>query len=436
VQVLTSVESEQQQRRVAGALAAAGLGPGDRVAMALPRRLASISAILGALRSGVIPVVLNAALLRHERDALIADAAPRLSVEGDAGLDELLAGEEVDLAPAPLGRPMQYTSGTTGTPKGVWTGVLDEDEAVAMLADERATWGFAGSDVNLVCSPLHHSAPIRFAGGTLLAGGSVVLVDRFDPIAFARAVDEHRPTTAFLVPTHLQRLLHADVDLDLSSFRLLAHAGAPCPEPLKRAAMDAFPAGSVWEFYGSTEGQFTVCSPDEWLERPGTVGRARPGRTLSTDEDGTIWCAVPSWSRFEYWRDPARTAAAWRGDAFSVGDVGRLDADGYLFLDGRRDDLIITGGVNVYPLEVEHVMARYPGVVDAAVFPIDDDDWGQRVSAVIVGDVDLDALRRWLRRELASYKVPKSLFGVDEIPHTATGKVRRSTLARDLGVES
>jgi acyl-CoA synthetase (AMP-forming)/AMP-acid ligase II len=436
VQVLTSVESEQQQRRVAGALVAAGLGPGDRVAMTLPRRLESISAILGALRSGVIPVVLNTGLLGHEREALLADAAPQLSVEGDNGLDALLAGEEADLAPAPLGRPMQYTSGTTGTPKGVWTGVLDEDDAVAMLADERETWGFDASDVNLVCSPLHHSAPIRFAGGTLLAGGSVVLVDRFDPVAVARIVDEHRPTTAFLVPTHLQRLLHADIGLDLSSFRRIAHAGAPCSEPLKRAAMDAFPDDAVWEFYGSTEGQFTVCSPDEWLERPGTVGRARPGRTLSTEEDGTIWCAVPAWSRFEYWRDPVRTEAAWRGDAFSVGDVGRLDDDGYLFLDGRRDDLIITGSVNVYPLEVEQAMVRFPGVVDVAVFPIDDDDWGQRVSAVVVGEVDLDALRTWLRGEVAAYKVPKSLFPVGEIPHTATGKVRRSTLARDLGVGS
>ena len=442
MQVLTAAASEEQQRRVAGALAAAGVEQGARVAMTLPRRLESISAILGALRTGVIPVVLNSGLLRHERDALLADAEPQLVVEGDAGLDALLAGEQVDLAPAPLGRPMQYTSGTTGTPKGVWTGVLSEDEALAMLADERETWAFAADDVNLVCSPLHHSAPIRFAGGTLLAGGSVVLVDHFDPLAFARVVGEHRPTTAFLVPTHLQRLLHADIGLDLTSFRLIAHAGAPCPAPLKRAAIDAFPPGAVWEFYGSTEGQFTVCSPDEWLERPGTVGRARPGRVLSTDDDGTIWCVVPSWSRFEYWRDPERTAAAWRpgpsgGDAaFSVGDVGRLDDDGYLFLDGRRDDLIITGGVNVYPLEVEHVVARFPGVRDVAVFPVDDDDWGQRVSAVVVGDVDLDALRTWLRGELASYKVPKSLFAAGEIPHTATGKVRRSTLARDLGVES
>jgi acyl-CoA synthetase (AMP-forming)/AMP-acid ligase II len=433
VQRLTSRDSEDQQRRVAGALRAAGLVAGDRVALLLPRRVEAISAVLGALRTGVIPVVLNTALLAHERDALLADADPGLVVDGDAGLDGLLAGDPVDLAPVPLGRPMQYTSGTTGRPKGVWSGVLDLDDAVALVEEERDAWGFAADDVHLVVSPLHHSAPIRFSAGTLLAGGDVVLLDRFDPAAFALALREHEPTTAFLVPTHLQRLLHGDVP-DLSSFRLIAHAGAPCPEPLKRAALDAFPAGSVWEFYGSTEGQFTVCGPDEWLARPGTVGRARPGRTLSTDPDGTIWCDVPRRWRWEYWRDPERTAAAWRGTAFSVGDIGRLDDDGYLFLDGRRDDLIISGGVNVYPLEVEQAIVRYPGVVDVAVFPVDDADWGQRVCAAVVGAVDLDALHTWLRGEVAPYKVPKDLVAAPELPRTATGKVRRSRLAEDLGL--
>jgi long-chain acyl-CoA synthetase len=432
VQVLTAAESEEQQRRAAGALLAAGARAGDRVALLLPRRVEAISAILGALRVGIVPVVLNSALLEHERTALLSDAEPALVYEGGAGLDALLDGAPTDLADAPLGRPMQYTSGTTGTPKGVSSGVLDEDAAMAMLLEERDLWAFAPDDVHLVCSPLHHSAPIRFSGGTLLAGGSVVLLDRFDVGAFAAAMEAHAPTTAFLVPTHLQRLL---VDPPpLTSFRRIAHAGAPCPEPLKRAALDAFPDGSVWEFYGSTEGQFTVCAPEEWLERPGTVGRARPGRTLSTDPDGTIWCEVPAHWRFEYWRDPVRTAAAWRGDAFSVGDIGRLDDDGYLFLDGRRDDLIISGGVNVYPLEIEQAIVRYPGVVDVAVFPADDPDWGQRVCAVVVGDVDLDALRTWLRTQVAPYKVPKQLLATDELPRTSTGKVRRSTLADDLGV--
>ncbi|HEX4905975.1 MAG TPA: AMP-binding protein [Acidimicrobiales bacterium] len=429
---LTASESEDQQRRVAGALRARGVGASDRVAMLLPRRAAALSAVLGALRSGVIPVVLNAGLLPHERDELLADAEPTLVVTGDDGLAALLAGSPTELAPAPLGRPMQYTSGTTGRPKGVWSGVLDEADALALVQEERDAWGFDARDVHLVVSPLHHSAPIRFSSGTLLAGGDVVVLDRFDVGGFGAAVRQHGPSTAFLVPTHLQRLLREPVDL--ASFRLVAHAGAPCSEPLKRAALAAFPPGAVWEFYGSTEGQFTVCGPDEWLDRPGTVGRARPGRTLSVDPDGVIWCEVPRWSRFEYWRDPARTAAAWRGDAFSVGDVGRLDADGYLFLDGRRDDLIISGGVNVYPLEVEQAIQRHPGVEDVAVFPVDDDDWGQRVCAAVVGDVDLDALHAWLRTQVAPYKLPKQLLAMEELPRTSTGKVRRSLLAAELGL--
>ena len=167
--------------------------------------------------------------------------------------------------------------------------------------------------------------------------------------------------------------------MDWSSFRRLVHAGAPCPEPLKRAVLDAAPAGSVWEFYGSTEAQFTVCSPEDWLAHPGSVGRARPGRALETDERGQLWCTVPRWARFEYWRAAEKTAAAWRGDRVTVGDLGRVDGDGVVWLDGRREDLVISGGVNVYPAEVEAVLDAHPGVVESAVVGVPDEDWGQRV---------------------------------------------------------
>ncbi len=396
MELLTARHSEDQQRRVAGGLLARGVRSGDRVALATSSGGAMLSAVLGALRVGIVPVVLNAGLLPAERAALLADARPVLDID-DAALAELAGGAPTELAAVPLARPMHYTSGTSGTPKGVWSGVLSEVDAQALFDEEAELWGFEAGDRHLVCSPLHHSAPIRFAGGTLLRGGSVVVLGPFEATRAARAIAEHQPTTAFMVPSHLQRLFgrFSRDSLDLSSFRLLAHAGAPCPPPLKRAAIEAFGRDAVWEFYGSTEGQFTACSAGEWLDRPGTVGRARPHRRLEVDPDGTIWCAVPGYARFVYWDDPDRTTAAWReepgpttepGEAwFTVGDVGRLDDDGYLWLDGRRDDLIISGGVNVYPVEVENALAHAPGVEQVAVFGVDDESWGQRVCAAVFG---------------------------------------------------
>ena len=161
---------------------------------------------------------------------------------------------------------------------------------------------------------------------------------------------------------------------------------------MKRRLIEEFPAGSTWEFYGSTEGQFTACRSEEWLERPGTLGRARPGRVMTVDDDGHLWCVVPPHARFSYFRDPEKTAAAWRetpdGPAFTVGDLGRIDEDGYVYLDGRREDLIISGGVNVYPAEVEQVLGEVPGVDDIAVFGVEDEQWGQRVCAAVVGTVE------------------------------------------------
>jgi long-chain acyl-CoA synthetase len=331
---------------------------------------------------------------------------------------------------------MHYTSGTTGRPKGVWSGVLSEGEGRALQAEEAELWGFQVGDRHLVCSPLHHSAPIRFSAGTLLAGGDVILLEKFDALAAIVAIGDHRPTSAFMVPAHLQRLFALGEPVDLSSFRLLAHAGAPCPPPLKHRTIEAFPAGSVWEFYGSTEGQFTACPAEAWLARPGTVGRARPHRSLSVDREGVIWCRVPPYARFSYWRDPTRTAEAWRGHAFTVGDLGRLDDDGYLYLDGRRDDLVISGGVNVYPVEVEHELAHAPGVHEVAVFGVDDERWGQMVCAAVVGESTPDEVIAFARDHLAHYKCPKVVYPLEELPRTSTGKVRRLDLPAALGLTS
>ncbi|HUD16675.1 MAG TPA: AMP-binding protein [Acidimicrobiales bacterium] len=436
VATLEPATAEDAQRRVAGALAAAGLRPGDRVAFCLPSSASLLVCVLGALRRGIVPVLLNATLLPAERDVLLADAEPSFSVFDDAGLAALLGGQRAELAPYPLARPMHYTSGTTGRAKGVWSGVLDEDDAQRLFEDEADLWQFDASDTHLVCSPMHHSVSIRFAAGTLLRGGRLVILSRFEAAAAAAAVRRFRPTTAFLAPTALQRLLQHDPAPEMwNSFRLIVHAGSPCPPALKWSVLERARPGALWEFYGSTEGQFTACGPDEWVERPGTVGRARPGRHLRTEVDGTVWCSCPSFARFRYWHDDDATARAWRGDEFTVGDLGRLDGAGYLFLDGRRDDLVITGGVNVYPAEVEAVLADAPGVLEAAVFGLPDETWGERVCAAVVGPVDETALRHHVAARLAPYKRPKTYFRVDELPRTATGKLRRRALPACLGVD-
>ncbi len=446
VEVLGAADAEARQRRVAGALRAHGCRVGDRVAFYLPSSADLICAVLGAARSGVLPVLLNATLTPSERDLLLADAQPTLEVLDRAALSRLLDGPPHDVAPYPLTRPMHYTSGTTGRPKGVTTGVWDERTARAVFEDEAAVWHFDPQDLHLVCSPMYHTVSVRFCAGTLLSGGSLAILGRFDAPTALDVLRRLRPSTAFLVPTHLQRILQSPElgpDEVFDSLRLLAHAGAPCPPSVKRAIMERVRPGTVWEFYGSTEAQFTVCGPDEWLAHPGTVGRARPGRRLfigagddGADGGGTIWCDMPDFARFSYWRNEEATREAWRGAACTVGDLGRLDADGYLYLSGRRHDLIISGGVNVYPAEVEAILSAVPGLVQLAVFGVPDAQWGQKVCVAYVaeGSGVEDALRSVAAAQLAPYKRPKDYFAVADLPHTATGKLIRRAVPGHLGL--
>ncbi|HLI74042.1 MAG TPA: AMP-binding protein [Acidimicrobiales bacterium] len=437
VEFLDPVAAEDAQRRAAGTLRRAGLRAGDRVAFCLRSSADLLNCVLGAARTGIVPVLLNATLLGAERDVLVADAEPAMVIDDEEDLARLLTGAPAELAPFPLTRPMHYTSGTTGRAKGVWSGVLTDEEARGLFEDEAELWGFDAGDTHLVCSPMYHSVAIRLASASLLRGGRLIVLSRFDAALAAQVLRQHRPTTTFMAPTALQRLL-ADPRTEerIDSLRLLIHAGSACPARLKRAALARTRPGALWEFYGSTEGQFTVCSPEDWEAHPGTVGRARAGRRIGVDDGGVIWCEAPGFARFEYWRDPDATARAWRDGAFTVGDVGHLDDEGFLFLDGRRDDLVITGGVNVYPAEVEAVLADVPGVAEVAVFGVDDPQWGERVCAAVVGhvDVDVDALSSHARAHLAPYKRPKQYFALDELPRTATGKLRRRDLPDALGL--
>jgi len=467
IELLGAADAEHRQRRAAGALLARGCRSGDRVVFCLGSSADLICAVLGAARVGVIPVLLNATLTKAERDSLMADAQPTLAVLAESELSALFDGSPAELSPYPLTRPMHYTSGTTGKPKGVTTGVWDEATAKAVFDDEAAIWQFDRRDLHMVCSPMYHTVSVRFATGTLLSGGSLAILSRFDALTALDVLRRLNPTTAFLVPTHLQRILHSPEladDETFGSLRFLAHAGAPCPPSVKRATMARVHPGAVWEFYGSTEAQFTVCGPDEWLAHPGTVGRARPGRRLFVvptgahgneagdlgddaakepgdgDGDGpgagTIWCDMPPFARFSYWGDEQATRVAWRGAACTVGDLGWLDDEGYLYLSGRRHDLIISGGVNVYPAEVEAVLSAVPGLLQLAVFGVPDEQWGQKVCVAYVADRAgaEGAMREAASSHLAPYKRPKAYFATTELPHTATGKLLRRAVPAHLGL--
>lgn len=428
--VLEPDAAETDARRAAAWLHARGLRDGDRVVVCATNRPEFVALTTGALRTGIVPVLLNVHLGRDEVDRMTKDSDPALVVT-DATWPTL-DGPGAELAPHPLARPMHYTSGTTGLAKGVWSGLFDESDAAALTSDEQDLWDARPGEAYLICSPLYHSAPHRITISALAAGARVVVFDRFDAAEVARVFVDEQIAGAFLVPTHLRRLL--DDSFAAPAARRILHAGEACPDELKERAIRTFGADNLWEFYGSTEGQFTLCSSAEWLERRGTVGRARRGRTLrvgdpGTDGVGTVYVSAPSFARWEYWRDPDKTASAWRNGTFTVGDLGRLDDDGYLFLEGRREDLIISGGVNVYPAEVERILQEHPGVREVAVFAVSDDEWGQRVCAAVVGDADPDAVLTFARQRLPGSHAPKHVYAVDVLPRTQTGKVRRSDLA-------
>jgi long-chain acyl-CoA synthetase len=458
---LTYAELDDRQARVAGALRGAGMRKGARIAVYSGNRQELLEVTIGALRTGVVPVPIHRGLTPSEAAYILEDSGARwlfcdspieapASVErtvtfGDAYERLLHETRPARLMDHVLGRPMHYTSGTTGKPKGVWVEPTSHDNATAASQRFRTLWGLRSDDIHLVCSPLSHSAPHRYAMRTLEAGGTVVLQTKFEPEETLAAIELFSATTTFVVPTHLERILRLGKKplkrYDLSTMRLLIHAGAPIRPETKKSIVELFPPDSVWEFYGSTEGQATRISSGEWLERPGSVGRATEGgrlyvrsddgRDLAPGKVGRVWIENPANERFEYWGDQDATRHAWSGNAFSVGDLGYLDEDGYLFLTGRIHDTIISGGVNVYPQEVEEVLSSHPSVAEVVVYGAPHPEWGEQVQAAVVpaygAPLDPEALRAWARERLAGFKCPRRIEVVEELPRTPTGKVQRRT---------
>lgn len=456
--VPTPVDPEELVHRATSLLRTTGATRGDRVLTVLDNSPEALALGLACLLEGIVQVPLHTGIPARELREVVDDASPVLAVVSpteagslprDLERRMLEVGALDDVPPAtpasawPLTRPMAYTSGTTGRRKGVYVGVRDASWGQRVVGDEHDAFDRRHGDLHLVVSPLHHSGPFRFAFVTWFTGGRIAVMPRFDAGLLRAALRELRPTSLFCVPTHLHRLLalpSTGAD-DLASLRLLAHAGAPCPAPLKERVLELAPEGAVWEFYGSTEGQFTVCPPEQWRQAPGTVGTARPDHELrirdaDADGVGTVWVDAPPYASWEYWNDPDRTSEAWDGSAFTVGDLGRLDGEGRLYLHGRPGDLVISGGVNVYPAQVERRLLEHPAVAEAVVFGVPDEEWGELVVAAAVPwpDHDPSDLREHCQEGLQAPEVPKRILIVDELPKTSTGKTRRTGLAEHFGL--
>jgi acyl-CoA synthetase (AMP-forming)/AMP-acid ligase II len=372
------------------------------------------------------------------------------SIDGFESYEDAIAAQPAEPLDERLaGVDMLYSSGTTGKPKGVSIAYrgdpLDAPSSVTLLA--MGMLGFSEATRYLSPAPLYHAAPLRFTMAVHQAGGTVVVMERFEPERALALIEEHRITHSQWVPTMFIRMLKLPDEVrnryDVSSMEMIIHAAAPCPVAAKRGIIDWF-GPIVHEYYAGTEGNgFVYCNSDEWLAHPGTVGQSilgpvhivgDDGEEVTVGESGTIY--FESVARFEYHNDPEKTAEARHPEGWTtLGDVGHLDADGFLYLTDRQAYMIITGGVNVYPQEAENILAMHPAVADVAVFGVPDDDFGEAVKAVVqpldpgsVGPELAAELIAHCRAHLADVKCPRTVDFSEELPRHPTGKLYKRIL--------
>jgi malonyl-CoA/methylmalonyl-CoA synthetase len=438
--------------RVAGRLRRAGLAAGDRVLVSAATSMDLVVAYLGALRMGLVVVPVNTAYREREVAHIVGDAGPRAAVVDDpergewarraAGGDLLVAGPEVDLPdgdPPPLdgaapGDPglLCYTSGTTGAPKGA---VLTHGNLLASAEALRLAWRWSPSDRLVLALPLFHIHGLGVGlHGTLLAGASAVLLARFEVDAVLDAARDHAATLFFGVPTMYTRLAGSPRAGELARLRLCVSGSAPLPPAVFRRLAER--AGQrVLERYGMTETIMNVSNPYDGERRPGTVGLPLPGveLRLAGGSEGEVLLRGPNVFG-GYWANPAATAEAFDpGGWFRTGDLGSFDERGYLRIEGRSKELIITGGYNVHPREVEELLLEHPGVAEAAVVGVPSEEWGEQVAAFVVpadpaAPPAPEELLAYAAERLAGFKRPRVLRYVDALPRNALGKVLKHEL--------
>ncbi|MDJ0851572.1 MAG: acyl-CoA synthetase [Myxococcota bacterium] len=470
-----------ESNRIAHGLTALGLERGDCVAVVLPNCAEFYLVYLAIAQSGLYLTPINNHLTGPEIAYIVQDSGAKVfigaekfaeacqlalkdagfpadrafavgSVPGFRPLSQLGEGQP-DTLPEKrsAGAVMNYTSGTTGKPKGVRRALppLEPEVMFGLMTGFLAMFDLQPEDDNVhICgSPLYHTAVLMFSSSALHAGQAVVLMDKWTPEGMLELIDRYRVTNSHMVPTQFHRLLSLPEEVrkkyDVSSLRAMVHAAAPCPVETKWKMLDWW-GDAVYEYYAATEGGGTLCKPSEWKKHPGTVGKAWPnsdvkiydegGNELPTGETGTVYMLLGQ-ADFEYKGAEKKTRDNRIGNYFTVGDVGYLNEDGYLFLCDRKNDMIISGGANLYPAEIEAEMIQHPRIVDVAVFGIPNDDWGEEVKAVVElaeGEEATDAVREdifaFLKPRLAKMKTPRSIDFIDEMPRDPNGKLYKRKL--------
>jgi len=470
-------ELSDRRNRVASALVKQGVGRGEHVIIYAPNSLEYLLASAATRAANAVPIPMNHRLVVEEvsyildhSDAVavfvggpfvgMADAvrrtASRVRLWITLGADrrgwatslDTLVSEGRPEAPAVdpsqgLGGSMIYTGGTTGKPKGALRATSDAQLTLAFM---QALGMIHEAHVHLVAGPLYHSAPGSFALFAAVLGGTVVVMPKFDPEQALHLIHTHRVTSTFMAPTLIKRIVDLPDTVrtryDVSSMRSLVVAAAPCPMRVKEAALAYF-GSSLYEFYGSTElGINTILRPEDVLRKPGSCGRVAPnveialldddGRPVPEGEPGELYVRRFGGMFDSYYRNVEATRQTERQGWHSVGDVAWVDADGFYTLCDRKRDMIISGGVNIYPAEVEDALHRHPAVEDVAVFGVPDDDWGERVHAAVQlranHTLTADELRDFARTHLADYKVPREVSFPADFPRDAAGKLIKRLL--------
>jgi long-chain acyl-CoA synthetase len=486
---LTYAELDDRSLRLANRLRAAGLRRGDVVALLSDNKPETYEVYWAALRSGLYITAVNHNLTADEASYIVRDCGARALVvsAASARLADLAAALDVEveerlayggpvpgygdyeaaladagdepLPEQPHGDDLLYSSGTTGRPKGIKLPLPDyavDEPGYKYVTIFGGLYGFDASTVYLSPAPVYHAAPLRFGGVVHALGGTLVMMEKFEPEAFLAAVQAHRVTHTQVVPTMFVRLLKLDESVrasyDVSSLRCVVHAAAPCPVEVKHRMIEWL-GPIVNEYYASTEANGgTMIDSEQWLAHPGSVGVpligtphvcAEDGSELPAGQIGTLYFERAEFegAPFEYHNDPAKTAATQHPahpNWTTVGDLGYLDPDGFLYLTDRQAFMIISGGVNIYPQEVEDLFSLHPAVFDIAVLGVPDDEMGERVVAFVQPAPGVEAdeslateLATYARERLAHYKVPREIHFRDELPRTPTGKMVKGKLKEE-----